>query len=62
MGLPNCKEVTRLALEGESRPLASGERLGIRVHRLFCKGCANFGKQVDLMRKATAHWRSYSGD
>lgn len=60
MGLPNCKEVTRLALEGENRALASRERLTIRVHRLFCKGCTNFGKQLDLMRKASARWRSYT--
>ncbi|MCV2358345.1 zf-HC2 domain-containing protein [Paucibacter sp. TC2R-5] len=62
MGLPNCREVTRLVLEGEERPLRSSEKLAVRAHFLICKACTNFGKQVELMSKASARWRGYSGE
>lgn len=60
IGLPNCREVTRVVLEGEGRALTATEGLTIRAHRLFCKACRDFGKQVELMRKASARWRSYT--
>ncbi|MCV2367817.1 zf-HC2 domain-containing protein [Paucibacter oligotrophus] len=62
MGLPKCKDITRMVLEGEERRLGQTEQLLIRAHYLICKGCTNFGKQVELMRKASAQWRSYSGE
>ncbi len=62
MGLPNCKQITRMVLEGEERPLGQAERLLIRTHYMICKGCTNFGKQVDLMRKASERWRNYSDE
>ncbi|MCV2352952.1 zf-HC2 domain-containing protein [Paucibacter sp. B2R-40] len=62
IGLPNCKEITRLVLEGEERPLGRAEKLVVRAHYLICRGCTNFGKQVELMRKASARWRNYSED
>jgi hypothetical protein len=60
MGLPNCREITRMVLEGEERPLGQTEKLIVRAHYLICRGCTNFGKQVELMRKASERWRNYS--
>lgn len=60
--MPTCRDITRRVLEGEERRLGSTERLVIRAHWLICKGCSNFGRQVELMRKATARWRSYAED
>lgn len=54
----NCREVTALVLAGEDRRLGAGERLAIRVHLLVCHGCTNFSRQVAVMRRAMAHWRS----
>ncbi len=62
MGLPDCREITRIVLEAEDRPLGTAEQLLVRVHYLICRGCTSFGKQVELMRKASAQWRNYSED
>ena len=62
IGFSNCREVTRLVLEGEERALSPGEKITVRAHYLICKGCTNFGKQVELMRKASARWRKYSDE
>jgi hypothetical protein len=59
-----CKETTRLVLEGEDRALSLGERLVVRLHLGYCKGCTRFSNQVQLMRGAMDGWRRYadSGD
>lgn len=62
MGLPDCREITRKVLEGEDRPLRPAEQVLIRAHWLICRGCSNFGKQVELMRRASQRWRSYSDE
>ncbi|ALT76974.1 MAG: zf-HC2 domain-containing protein [Burkholderiaceae bacterium] len=56
----NCREITALVLQAEDRRLGLGERLSVRMHMLICKACPRFLKQVSLMRKASARWRSYS--
>lgn len=57
-----CREVTRLVLQGEDRPLGLGERLGVRLHLLICATCPQFTRQVRLMRQASARWRAYTAD
>jgi hypothetical protein len=53
----NCREVTRLVLEAEERPLSLGERVMLRVHWAACDGCTRFRDHVELMRSALARWR-----
>jgi predicted anti-sigma-YlaC factor YlaD len=53
----NCRDTTRLVLEGEDRTLPLGERVLVRVHLGYCKGCSRFSKQVHLMRGALEDWR-----
>lgn len=55
----NCREVTRLVLEGEERRLSLGERVGVRVHLWICKACPIFTRQTRLMRGALDPWRAY---
>lgn len=55
-----CKETTRLVLEGEDRVLPLGERVLIRMHLGYCKGCTRFSKQVKLMHGAVDGWRRYA--
>lgn len=50
----SCKEVTRLVSQGLDRRLGFGERLRLRLHLAICDGCANFRRQVLLLRKAMA--------
>jgi hypothetical protein len=55
-----CKETARLVLEGEDRALALGERVLVRVHLGYCRGCTRFSQQVHLMRGALQNWRRYA--
>lgn len=54
----NCREVTRLVLEGEDRTLGVGERAVLRLHWAVCEGCSRFRDQVALMRGALAAQRT----
>ncbi|NRT55887.1 zf-HC2 domain-containing protein [Sphaerotilus uruguayifluvii] len=60
MLLPDCKETTRLVLEGEDRQLQPLERARVRLHWRMCTGCARFGRQVELMREAMGSWRRHA--
>jgi len=57
----SCRELTRLVLDGEDRPLVLHERLAIRLHLLICKACPRFVGQVQVMRSAVGRWRRYTG-
>jgi len=57
--LPTCRDVTRLVLEGEDRPLSRTERWALRVHWLICDACRHFRKQTADMRVTMDRWRQY---
>lgn len=57
-----CRDAARLLLEGEDRPLATTERLKLRLHLAMCQGCTRFGQQVQLMRGALDGWRRYAAE
>ena len=42
----NCREVTRLVLERENRPLTTVERVAVRFHLGICLMCTRFTGQV----------------
>lgn len=48
----SCKETSRLLSQGEDRPLAFGERVGLRLHLMICAGCRNAGVQLRFLRRA----------
>lgn len=52
-----CKEVTRLLSEARERRLGLGERFGLALHLMICKGCANFRKQLDFIGAAMRRYR-----
>jgi len=54
----DCREVTRIVLEGQERDFTLGERVILRLHWAACDGCSRFRTQVDLMRGALGRWRS----
>lgn len=47
----NCREVTRLLSESQDRTLALTERMSLKIHVMMCKGCRNFGVQMDALRQ-----------
>lgn len=55
----NCREATRIVLEGEERELALAERLTLKVHLAICRACPRFVRQVEMMRGAMGRWRGY---
>jgi predicted anti-sigma-YlaC factor YlaD len=47
----SCEEATRLMSDAMERPLSVRDRLSLNVHLAMCKGCRNFGQQVQGLRK-----------
>jgi hypothetical protein len=47
-----CKEIHRLVSEGLDRDLSLVERMGLRVHLVYCDACTNFNGQMNLIRRA----------
>ncbi len=45
----NCQQVTRLLSEAQERKLSMRERAALKMHRMICSGCNNFGKQILTM-------------
>lgn len=48
----NCKEVTHLLSDDLDRKLTMTERINLATHLAMCKGCANYRKQINFLRKA----------
>ena len=38
--------------QGEDRALSFGERLSLRVHLSYCRGCRNMRRQLVFLRRA----------
>ena len=46
----NCKEATSLLSKQQEVPLRTGDKLGLRLHLVMCRGCRNFAAQMDSLR------------
>jgi len=57
--LRSCRDVTRLVLESQDRPLRPLESASLRLHWMICDGCRHFRSQQQLMRVALDRWRSH---
>ena len=55
----NCRDVTRLVLESEERPLGLMEKVSMQLHWRVCSACSRFREQAKTMRMALGRWRSY---
>jgi hypothetical protein len=55
-----CREITRLLIEREHRPLTLVERIAVRFHLRICMMCTRFTGQVQLMNRAMAQWKHYA--
>lgn len=47
-----CKQSFLLGMQSHYRQLAWRERLGVRMHMLFCDSCQRFKQQMEFLRKA----------
>lgn len=57
-----CRDITRLILEGQDRPMTWNERLVLRLHLSACSACTGFRRQVQFMDQAMGAWRRYGDD
>jgi len=48
----SCRQATELMSQEQDRPLALSERIGLRLHVLICTGCANYRRQMMVLREA----------
>lgn len=50
---PACKDVARLTSESHEKRHPLGLRLRLTLHRTFCKWCARYARQLELVNEAT---------
>ncbi len=55
----SCREETQLMSQRLDRPLSLGERFGLRLHLLFCRGCRATQQHFAFLRTATRAWREH---
>ena len=48
----NCRQVTRLVSQGLDAKLSWPQRLGVRLHLLYCVWCRRYAAQLRILRKA----------
>lgn len=53
-----CKEAAKLMSQAQERQLGLFEGLALRMHLWVCIGCANYRRQLDMLRQAC---RRFSG-
>lgn len=53
----NCKQATELISQGQDRDLSKKERLGLHIHLLICRGCKNYNRHLQFIRKAMQRMR-----
>jgi hypothetical protein len=47
-----CKEASRLLSQAMDQNLPLWDRARLRLHLAFCDACANFSRQLELLRRA----------
>ena len=48
----SCKEATLLASKAMDTRLTARERWAVRLHLLYCRGCARFARHIQFLRRA----------
>jgi hypothetical protein len=47
-----CKQASVLLSRAQDRPLGMLERMALEAHLTVCRGCENFRRQLDFLRRA----------
>ena len=48
----SCKEISVLTSKANDSRLGPWDRLAVRVHLLYCRGCRRFRDQIQFLRRA----------
>ena len=51
-----CKETALLVSQSYDRRLSWRERLGVRLHLVFCDACTHFRRQMKFLRRAISRF------
>jgi hypothetical protein len=51
----SCKEVSILLSKARDTRLPVHQRLAVRLHLLYCRGCAQFRKQLAFLHRLARH-------
>ena len=63
LGMPNCKEVTRLVSESMEHTLPFRKRVSLWMHLSMCKLCGGFKKELQMIQDAVRrHAKSIEQD
>jgi hypothetical protein len=54
-----CKETALLVSQSYDRRLSWRERLGVRLHLVFCDACTHFRRQLDFLRRAISRFAQH---
>ncbi len=49
----SCRQASELSSRAMDQPLGSTERLLLRLHLMMCRGCSNFSRQIEFLRRAS---------
>jgi hypothetical protein len=52
----NCQQATQLFSEAQERRLTIRERAALKIHRMMCSPCTNFGKQILTLTSITKRY------
>ncbi len=57
----SCKEISLLMSKSQDTRLDWREQLAVRIHLLYCRGCARLRGQLQFLRTAARHWAESPG-
>jgi len=59
IGMPSCREASRLISESHERRLDLRERVFLRLHLAMCFMCRRFSRQIEFIGKAAQRFSLY---
>ncbi len=58
----SCRRATELLSEAQEHALPLRQRTALKLHTLMCKGCRNFGMQMQWLRRFARAYAPSSGE
>lgn len=49
----SCRQASELSSRAMDQPLGPTERLLLRLHLMMCRGCSNFSRQIEFLRRVS---------
>ena len=51
--LYSCEQASKLSSRAMEEPLGRLEHSLLRLHLMMCRGCTNFSRQIEFLRRAS---------